>query len=303
MLDSPLRAYKTRSIFEFVLALMVVLIGVRAVGTSWAITAFPVVGLGVYVASQAFARLARIASVERELLQRAREDFVREYRRSTLPRQVYWLLLAIAEADGAAGDKERRLVREFLLERFPPEHVHDIARWHEERVSAAQVRPLASSLRATLTQSETETLFFWACLVTFADSRFNEREQEALRQAADGLGLDAVHARRIFLHAKHSYLGAEPRAEQRERANRSWGRQESRQETRKPPPRTTSPRQRALEILGLGEDASDADVRRRHRELAKRFHPDRHVHLGETAAKEAAARFREVQRAYEELRP
>lgn len=290
MQSSPLQAEKTRAVVEFVLAVTVVLIGVRAVGTAWALSAFPVVVLGVYVASQAFSRLARIQAVERELLARARAEFVHEFRRSTLPRQIYWLLLAIAEVDGAAGETERKLVREFLLDRFPPEDVRDIARWHEERLSTAQVGALAKSLRQTLSRSETETLFFWACLVTFADERFNDRERRALGEAAKGLGLDAAQARRIFWHAKHSYLGSgrsddEPRRQQASR-----------------PSTTTSARQRALQILGLDETAGSAAIRTRYRLLAKKFHPDRHVHLGDAAAREAAARFREVRKAYEDLR-
>lgn len=298
MRGSPLQTEKTRSVIEFALALVVVLIGVRAVGTPWALSAFPVVALGVYVASQAFGRLARIQAVERELLSRARADFVHEFRRSTLPRQIYWLLLAIAEADGAAGPQEQNLVREFLLERFPPDDVRDIARWHEERVTAAQVGPLARSLRRTLSVSETETLFFWACLVTFADERFNQSERLALADAADGLGLDAAHARRIFWHAKHAYLGTGRNGGgTQDRARRQNGQQRTGTQRTS----TTTGRQRALQILGLDETATADEVRKRYRLLAKKFHPDRHVHLGEAAAQEAAARFREVQKAYEEL--
>jgi len=286
---SPLQAEKTRSLLEFAAAVVVVLIGARAVGTAWALSAFPVVALGVYIASQAFARLARIQAVERELFARAQADFVRTFRRSTLPRQVYWLLLAVAESDGVAGAQEQKLVREFLLDRFPPEDLRDIARWHEERVTAAQVSALARSLRRTLTTSESETLFFWACLVTFADQRFNQRERTALADAAEGLGLGAAHARRIFWHAKHAYLGSGPRRPG------AHGHGNGR------PASTPSGRQRALEILGLDDGASAEEVRKRYRQLAKEFHPDRHIHLGEAAAQEAAARFREVQQAYHEL--
>lgn len=288
-MSSPLHAEKLKSLVRFALAIAVVLFGVQAVGTSWALVAFPVVAIGVLDASRAFARLVRIQAVERELFAQARADFVREFHRSTLPRQVYWLLLAIAEADGVAGEKERRLVRDFVLERFAPDAVHDLAEWHRDRAHALQITALAASLRAILTRSETETLFFWACLVAFIDGRFNDLEHGALQQAARGLGLDGVHARRIFWHAKHAFLGANGDGRQRDH--------------RSPSARTTvSARQRALEILGLDENATFEDVRRRHRELAKQFHPDRHAHLGEQAAKEAAARFREVQQAYETLR-
>ncbi len=289
MSGTPLQPEKTRSLLHFGAAVLVVLVGVRAVGTPWALSAFPIVALGVYAASRAFARLARIQAIEREMLANARADFAHEFRRSTLPRQIYWLLLAIAEADGEAGEKEQRMVREFLIERFPAQDVRDIATWHAERVSAP-LHTLAAGLRLTLTRSETETLFFWACLVAFVDERFNDVEQAALYDAARGLGLDPTHARRIFWHAKYAYLGADERPGQP-------GKQRAPQKTG-----TTSARQRALGIMGLDATAGPDAIRKRHRELAKKFHPDRHQHLGEAAAKEAAARFRQVQAAYEELR-
>ena len=70
--------------------------------------------------------------------------------------------------------------------------------------------------------------------------------------------------------------------------------------TRTPKP-SGDPRKRALDTLGLEENASPQDIRARHRELVKRHHPDAHVHLGPVAAEEAAARFREIQEAYEML--
>jgi tellurite resistance protein len=294
-LDPDLHSEKVRSLRRFVLAVLVVLLGVRAVGTPWALTAFPIVVVGVFIAGQAFARLARLAVLEREILTDTRAAFAHQFRRSTLPKQVYWLLLAIAEADGEAGAKEQQLVREFVVERFPPERTHDIADWHAARSQRPGVRTLANILRGTLTRSETETLFFWACLVAFVDQRFNDYEQAALKEAALGLGFDATHARRIFWHAKHAYLGSE--ASNGHGAGAGDGGR---------PPRQAAPnlsaRQRALQILGLDESANADAIRRRHRELAKKFHPDRHIHLGEAAAKEAAARFREVQGAYEVLR-
>ena len=49
------------------------------------------------------------------------------------------------------------------------------------------------------------------------------------------------------------------------------------------------------EILGLGRSATDEEIRAAHRRLARQLHPDLNK------ASDAAARFNEVQRAYEVL--
>ena len=79
-----------------------------------------------------------------------------------------------------------------------------------------------------------------------------------------------------------------------QRQRPSWGR-------RAADPTVPSSRQRALEILGLDGQATSNDIRRRHRELVKKHHPDAHTHLGPVAEREATERFREIQEAYETL--
>jgi DnaJ-domain-containing protein 1 len=53
-------------------------------------------------------------------------------------------------------------------------------------------------------------------------------------------------------------------------------------------------------VLGVPEDASDAEIRRAFRRLAKRLHPDRAARVGLTP-EVAAERFRAVREAYEAL--
>lgn len=61
-------------------------------------------------------------------------------------------------------------------------------------------------------------------------------------------------------------------------------------------------RRRALQALGLDDNADAHAIRRRHRELVLAFHPDRQLHLPPEQQAAAAERFHEVQRAYEFLR-
>lgn len=59
---------------------------------------------------------------------------------------------------------------------------------------------------------------------------------------------------------------------------------------------------RAYEVLGLTREATDDELKAAFRRLAAEAHPDRAAALGPEAAAKAAARFREVKDAYEELK-
>lgn len=248
---------------------------------------------GAWLLGRALTRLIRISAVTHRVeWQRATSEFDR----ATLPRQIFWLLLAVAEVDGKAEEAEQRLVREFLLLRFQgPVTERDLLAWEQHRVPASQLRNLASALRRTLTPAERETVFYWSCQIAFADRRFKQDEHRALHDVAAGLGLRGTHARVIFHHAKARFLSRD------ENEGNTWGEQRSGWDRTRRAQHSSDPRRQALETLGLDENASKDDIRKRHRELVKLHHPDAHTHLGPVAAEEAAARFREIQQAYELL--
>ncbi len=56
-------------------------------------------------------------------------------------------------------------------------------------------------------------------------------------------------------------------------------------------------------VLGIGRDASLEDIKRAYRQMAMKYHPDKMIHLGEEFKELAENRFREIQQAYQELRP
>ncbi|QQR49837.1 DnaJ domain-containing protein [bacterium] len=55
-------------------------------------------------------------------------------------------------------------------------------------------------------------------------------------------------------------------------------------------------RRKNLEVLGLPEDASDDEIKKTYRRLARQFHPDKNP-----GNKEAEARFKEISEAYDLL--
>jgi len=54
--------------------------------------------------------------------------------------------------------------------------------------------------------------------------------------------------------------------------------------------------------LGIDRSASPEDIKRAYRDLAGKYHPDKVVHLGEEFKALAEKRFKDIQRAYDELR-
>lgn len=295
-MTSPYVAHKTQAFGRGMLGVLLIGYGVGLVRPPWQ---FPIVLFGTWVAARAFSRLIRLLATERRApagAWRVHPDFGR----ATLPRQVFWLLFAIAEADGRAEQDERELVRKFLLERFrDPITTADLQTWEAQRIPPEQVAKLAMQLRQVLAAAECETVFFWACLVAFVDGKFNPDEHIALQQISRGLGLAPHQARAVFHHAKARVLDGAHDAGTWER----WERQDQRdgRSSSTTRPRAQSKRDHALATLGLKPGAEPAGIRQRHRELVKRYHPDAHSHLGPVAAEEAERRFREVQTAYEYL--
>jgi uncharacterized tellurite resistance protein B-like protein len=273
---------------------------------------------GFFLSFFAVTPLARMlgedARLRRDWGAQAHEAFVR----STTPRQVFLLLLAVAEADGHARPDERELVRRFLLQRFvDPVSAKDLASWEAEGLRTKDLAGLARRVARGMDAAERATLFSWACLVAFVDDHFDAAEHEALQAVARGLGLAPTHARVLFHFAREAHLqsrGGQPHQQPRFRTQRPrpepepqprQRRQQQRWQYEPPPRREPAPtaREHALTTLGLSADASPETIRKRHRELVRRFHPDAQPNLGPVAQQEATERFRAIQHAYEVLLP
>ena len=57
----------------------------------------------------------------------------------------------------------------------------------------------------------------------------------------------------------------------------------------------------AYKILEIEETATKAEIKAAYRKMAKKYHPDKVLHLGKEHQKGAEEKFRKVQEAYEQL--
>ncbi len=56
------------------------------------------------------------------------------------------------------------------------------------------------------------------------------------------------------------------------------------------------------EVLGISTDADQKEIQAAYRKLANQYHPDKVAHLGEEFNAMAEQRFKEIQKAYDELK-
>jgi DnaJ-domain-containing protein 1 len=250
--------------------------------------------VGFRIAFTSTAPMARALNRERLQQQQWSQQAKDAFARASLPRRVHYLLTAVAAADGPVTEAERAVVRHFLLERFGgPIAADEVRQWETQPLTVDDRRGLAARIAAGLDDSELDSLFCWCCLVAFADDRFRADEQTALREVAEGLGLPAARARMLFHLARAQFLAGDRRGERADSAGAGGSRASN--------GTGRSSRSDALATLGLPADATPEQIRKRHRELVRRFHPDAQPNLGPVAQREATERFTAIQRAYETL--
>ena len=255
--------------------------------------------LGFWHALMAIGPMVRSASLRSRTRTPWSDSARMAFDRASLPRRVFYLLVAVAEADGAMTQDEREVVRSFLLQRFvDPITAAEIRSWEAQPLQVRDRMGLAARISVGLDEAELDTLFCWCALVAFADGKFRPDEHEALNDVAKGLDIPGPRARMLFHLARAQFLAANPDkasaggagADQRQRRN--WSRSRT---------AALDSRAQALQVLGLPGNADEEQIRRRHRELVRKFHPDAQPNLGPVAQKEATERFTAIQRAYESL--
>lgn len=65
---------------------------------------------------------------------------------------------------------------------------------------------------------------------------------------------------------------------------------------------STESKKDPYDVLGVQRDASPSEIKHAYKTLASQYHPDKVLHLGEEFRELAEIRFKEIQKAYNELK-
>lgn len=147
-------------------------------------------------------------------------------------------------------------------------HVRSVANWIVQKMPDSKERA--------------DLIDFLIDLV-FVDGDMIDREFTALIRLGELIGVRSMYIENKVIEYRKRIFGQSNNARLHEIANSG---------TRK---------KFALAILDLNLNATEEQIKKRYRTLAKKYHPDGNLDLSETQKAEYAQRFLEIQDAYEEL--
>ena len=176
------------------------------------------------------------------------------------------LSAAVMQADERVLKSELDYVKQFFRTNFGQAQAEQLSlALREALTNPVDVRGVCMQIRANMPHAKRLLLLQYLYGIARADGNVDPREVDLIRRMASALGISDKDRASI----------------------------EAPFHSDKPDPYT---------VLEIGRDASDADIKKAYRRLALKFHPDKVRDMGEAYAKQAEARFLEVQEAYENLK-
>ena len=176
------------------------------------------------------------------------------------------LSAAVMQADERVLKSELDYVKQFFRTNFGQAQAEQLTLALREALkNPVDVRGVCMQIRANMPHAKRLLLLQYLYGIARADGNVDPREVDLIRRMAAALGISDKDRASI----------------------------EAPFHSDKPDPYT---------VLEIGRDASDADIKKAYRRLALKFHPDKVRDMGEAYAKQAEARFLEVQEAYEGLK-
>lgn len=176
------------------------------------------------------------------------------------------LSAAVMQADQRVLKSELEYVKGFFKTNFGQAQAEQLSLALREALKqTVDVRGVCSQIRTHMPHAKRLLLLQYLYGIAQADGDVDPREVELIRRMAAALGISEKDRNSI----------------------------EAPFHSDRPDPFT---------VLEIPSDATDSDVKKAYRRLALKFHPDKVRDMGEAYAKQAEARFLEVQEAYESVK-
>lgn len=176
------------------------------------------------------------------------------------------LSAAVMKADGFVKKSELDYVKRFFLTNFGQERAEKyILMLREILKQDIQVQEVSQQIGRFMNYSSKLQLLHYLFGIASADGSTHENEVNVISTIAQHMGIsisDFQSIKAMFIQEVDS----------------------------------------AYKILGIDSNATDDEVKKAYREMAKKYHPDKVAYLGEEVRKSAEQKLREVNEAYEKIK-
>lgn len=176
------------------------------------------------------------------------------------------LATAVMKADGSMTRSELAYVKDFLLRNFGEEATREgLAMINKLRSQEIPVMQVCTQIRYNMNPALRSQLLYFLFGIAQADGRVCEQEIRLLENISGWLGIDRTN----FNSLKSMYY---------------------------------KDTDAAYTTLGVSPDATDEEIKKAYRRMARENHPDKVSHLGEDIRKAAEEKFTRINLAYEEIK-
>ncbi len=180
--------------------------------------------------------------------------------------EVSLLVLAsyVIKADGEVRKTELDYVRNTFVELFGRARANEAFRFFNEitKQNTYSLKEVCTQIYQNMDHPSRLQLMHFLFKIAHVDGHVDDREREMVFQIGDYLRISAADMKSLeamYMPDDSAYY----------------------------------------KILEIEETATDAEVKKAYRKMAKKYHPDRVQHLGEEYQDEAESKFRKVQEAYD----
>jgi DnaJ like chaperone protein len=173
------------------------------------------------------------------------------------------LLAAVLKADGKVLKSELDVVKSFLVKQFGEEKAAQALQLLRDILKQdIQVSEVASQINLHLDYSSKMQLIHLLFAIAIADGIISKEELIVIEQIATNFHINSADYKSI----KSMFI---------EETN--W----------------------AYEVLEIGKDATDEEIKKAYKEMAKKHHPDKVAYLGDDIKNAANEKFKKINEAYE----
>lgn len=216
--------------------------------------------------------------------------YTQHYQRSDFMESLLILTAAVLKADGHVERSEFTYVRDYLVRSLGPSQAHTaMNRLTEILGESYNIESVCTELRQNSTIHERLLIIQFLFGVATSDSELHQSEIAVIELIAQWSGVSRSDYESIkAMFTNYSYG----------QGNYNYNNSNSSD--------SNSYRSHNLDsdyrILEVSPDATDDEVKKAYRNLAKKYHPDRVAHLGDDMRKAAEEKFARLSQAYDNIR-